>query len=332
MTSNLEQFSNYIKEIDSQLEESFVRDNLGILIDPIDGHHKDKGKKLRGLMTLLSCEIISGDYHKAIPIAITYEMLHFASCIQDDIIDRSDLRHNKKSIPAKYSLPTSLLASDVYIFGVLGQIGSYKGTEVTKQQLIQMTNRLHNSLIATVQGEIMDVTLCKKSKVTYDEYINMIKNKTGALFSASTASGAIIGGGSNSEIEKFATFGEKQGIAFQLIDDLLDITSKLKETGKAPFTDLKNRSLNAVILHFLTNSKQASPEQEFIQSLFGKQSTETEIEKAKKILTESGSIEFVKNLSKSFALEGKNELKDQKGSIAKEKLFDLVDFLPNRDH
>jgi geranylgeranyl pyrophosphate synthase len=328
MISDVPESNVYLREITSALASSFANDKLSVLLDPKDVDAD--GKRVRGMLALLCCESISGNFKEALPIATAYEMLHFASLIQDDIIDGSPIRRGKQSIPHKYGSAKAILISDAYIFGVLHQLSSFEHAKITKKQLCMIASQLHSSLIATVHGEALDVALGNKETVTLEDYLNMIKWKTGALFSAPAACGAIVGGGSNEEIAVCANFGEKQGTAFQIMDDLIDITSEPKKARKPIFTDLKNRRVNAVVLHFLLNSE-SSAEKTFIHSLMGKESTPEEISKAVTIFKDNGSIQFAFDLATKEAGEGNTNLDILKPSLAKDKLISLSKMLLSRE-
>lgn len=329
MSISLSEYQVYLDAMNDAFESVLSQDGVGSLFDITS--LKAGGKRIRGILALLSCETVSGDYHQALPVAVAFESVHSAALIQDDIIDGSQIRRHEKSLTAKHGASTAILISDIFIFEILRQLAKYDRTGLPKKRLCSLSARAHKSLISTVRGELMDIILGKKKRVQLDEYLEMVRCKTGALLSAPAACGAIVGLGSKRQVEMLADFGEAQGVAFQIIDDLIDIVGEQEVVGKPIFNDIKNCRVNLVVLHYLQHTDSPS-EKKFIKGLFGRKPSRKEIEKARKLFKSSGSTDFARNLALEIAKQGTNRLNALNDNPAKNKLLNLSDMLVNREY
>jgi geranylgeranyl pyrophosphate synthase len=321
MVTDLSGFQVYSNAISVTINGDFKKDNPMSFVG--DTAMIAGGKRIRGILALLACEAISGSYHQAMPIAAAYESLHSAALVQDDIIDGSNTRRNEPSLVAREGVPRAILVSDILIFEVLRQLAKYHTESISKERLCDLAAVIYRSLTATVHGEMLDISLGRKATVRLDEYLEMVRCKTGALLAGSAKCGAIVGSGSAEQIEILADFGEKQGTAFQIIDDVLDIFGEQKVIRKPIFMDIKNRRVNVVVLHYLQNSDSLS-ERKFIETLFGKQRFSREdIDKAREILMSIGSADFAGSLACEIINQAKRRLKGLPESPAKSKLLNF---------
>lgn len=281
------------------------------------------GKRIRPIFALLSCEAICGDYTRALPVAVAYELAHHSSLIQDDIMDRSPKRRYAKSIYSEFGLNTAILTSDMLIFEIFSLLARYRDYKLSSDRIYQILEMVGRSAKATALGEFVDNEIIPDGLVDESAYLDMIQNKTGALLGASAACGGIVGGGSKKETEILYQFGVKAGTAYQIQDDILDLLSEEELVGKSVFSDMKNRKKNIVLIHAFQN---ASPEEQtFLRGLFGKQwFLEEEILRAREILKRVGSIEYARRLAFSIVEDGKRELlKLVLRTRGREKLIDF---------
>jgi len=330
MLNKLSEYQIYFDDINRTLEELFPKNNQ--LYKATSDSLNTGGKRIRGIMALLACEAVSEDYKKALPIAIAYEVAHAAALIQDDMLDNSFTRRGKSSLHSEYGFPTAILASDLLIFNIFSQLAQYEKSELSKESLCQLLRKIHESSTATAYGEFLDITLGKKDDVGLKDYLEMVKYKTGALLSAPPACGAIIGNGSEHEIIMLEKFGEKQGIAYQINDDVIDIVGNEDVIGKPIFNDIKNGKKNVVVVHgFQQMESSLDGDKIFLKSIMGKQDlSNDEITKAREIFVKHGSIEFARDLATKIAEEGKEQLYSLKESSAKNRLIDLSEILTKR--
>ncbi len=212
------------------------------------------GKRLRPSITLLTCEALKGSYIEAIPIAVAYELAHAASLTQDDIIDNSPTRHNRPTAHTRHGVTTAILLSDMMIFKIFEKLGEYADVNLSKARLAKLIQYVARSAKEAAEGEYLEMALSKRSEASVEDYVKLAGLKTGALFGAAAASGAIVGGGKVRVVRDVYEFGRNLGLAFQMVDDILDMTGTSEEMGKPMLKDLQNNATNIVMVHALAHA------------------------------------------------------------------------------
>ena len=212
------------------------------------------GKRLRPVIALLVCESLRGDYKDALPIAVSYELAHSASLTQDDIIDNSATRHNLPTAHTVHGVTTAILISDMMIFEIFQRLAEYSDLDIGKDQLATLLRYIAKAAKEAAEGEFMEMQLSKKIDSTVEDYVKLAGLKTGALFGAAAASGAIIGGGKPKTVKDAYEFGRSLGIEYQMVDDILDLTGSSDEMGKPMMKDLQNNASNIVVIHALAHA------------------------------------------------------------------------------
>ncbi|MDQ6724305.1 MAG: polyprenyl synthetase family protein [Thermoproteota archaeon] len=144
--------------------------------------------------------------------------MHTESTIHDDIIDSDNIRRGMPSFHVKYGYNASILTAD-FILGIILSIGA-------KINNNQVTKELSNAAIKMSEGEMLEIRLVKNHNISQNDYIKVIENKTASLFEASAKIGAILGTGSDQQINALANYGKLLGIAYQIHDDLIDYNNE----------------------------------------------------------------------------------------------------------
>ncbi len=203
-----EQILSYVKEIadDKSLEL------LGLL---------PNGKMLRSKLILK----IAGANEESIKLCAVVEMIHAASLLHDDVIDDATTRRGKQTINALFDNKTSIMFGDI--------LYSKAFTELTKMDK-EVAYTISNAVTLLSVGELLDVELSKIFNTSYDKYLDMIYKKTASLIEASAKSAAIL---ANKNRDNFALYGKNLGLAFQMVDDILDITEDSEKLGKPAMLD-----------------------------------------------------------------------------------------------
>ena len=285
------------------------------------------GKRLRPIISLLFCEAVSGSYVKALPVAAAFEYAHAASLVQDDIIDESAMRHGKAATHKKYGETRAILISDLMIFEIFLELAKYGG--LPQRRLARLNHLIGTSAKLTAEGEFFEMGLAEKGSVTEKEYVKLAELKTGSLFAAAAACGAVVGGGSTKQVEGASEFGKALGVSFQIRDDILDIVGNEEATGKPLLKDLQNNASNAVLVHALAN---ANPYQkQLIHSMmykkwFGMQ----EVQNLMVTLDQLGSIDRSNEVERGYAARAKLALEAFPVSEARSKLEQLTEGLGSR--
>lgn len=173
-----------------------------------------QGKRLRPILTILCAQSVGGDRARVMPLALSFELLHTATLIHDDIIDGDEIRRGIPTLYKKWDANSAILTGDILISLAINLAADF-GADIMK---IASESGLDLS-----DGEYMDTTTTLNS-ATEEEYFLKIRKKSASLFKAAAQCGALGGGGSRLESESLALFGEYVGIAYQLRDDIQDLT------------------------------------------------------------------------------------------------------------
>jgi geranylgeranyl diphosphate synthase, type I len=317
----------YRNVLETALKEAFH--SSGGLSDVVFSSALTGGKKIRPILALLTCEAVSGSYREAVPVALAYELAHNASLVQDDVIDESDYRHDMPTFHKKYGLTKAILISDLMLFEIFELLSSYGSSSLSKERLGELLHLVAKSAKLTADGEFKEVGLSARNGVSEKDSIEVAQLKTGSLFAATAASGAIIAGASDRIVTAMYQFGLSLGTAFQIDDDLLDILGDRHVLGKPVLKDLQNNASNIVLVHAI--SKANANERHALNSmLYSKWFTAAQVKNLLKILTNLGSIEHAKTLCSTYTKACREQLKVLPSSQAKEKLEKLTYALESR--
>jgi geranylgeranyl diphosphate synthase type I len=207
---------------------SMVEDRLETVIEAVDPPELSAevahvalagGKRVRPAVTVLACEACGGDTEAAVDFAVAVELVHNASLVIDDIIDRSDVRRGTTSAWAEYGYGPAIIASD----GLLGEAFALLSRDDHATQIVA------ESMAELGEGEATELVARPTNE---REYMQLARRKTGALFRAAAELGAVAAGADPFTIEAFGDYAERVGVAFQIRDDVLDATADAAALGK----------------------------------------------------------------------------------------------------
>ncbi|MEO8518789.1 MAG: polyprenyl synthetase family protein [Dermatophilaceae bacterium] len=188
------------------------------------------GKRFRPMLTLLAAELGSGINEDVVSAATGVELTHLASLYHDDVMDEADLRRGVASANAEFGNSSAILIGDL-LFGKASELVAGLGAEAVKIQA--------QTFVRLCSGQIRDDRQTPEGVDPIDYYLGVLADKTGALIATAARYGAMFSGCPPETVDVMRRYGERLGIAFQLADDLLDISSGPGESGKTPGTDLR---------------------------------------------------------------------------------------------
>ena len=209
----LETYENYIKKIDSSLESELDLYSESEFIDSLK-YATEGGKRIRPLILILAAESVGKADENAYVASCAVELLHTESVIHDDIIDNETLRRHKDPFYIKYGYNTSILSGD-FVLGLILNISSRINNP-------RITKDLSTTAMLMSEGEILEGKLEESEDVTFDDYLKVIEYKTATAFETAARLGAILGGGTEEQIEALSEYGKNIGVAYQIQDDLHD--------------------------------------------------------------------------------------------------------------
>lgn len=229
-----------IEEIYSAVEQDFSAVNTLItqqlssdvpLVETIAHYIVDSGgKRMRPLLVLLTSKALGFEGEEHAKLAAIIEFLHTATLLHDDVVDTSDLRRGKATANAQWGNAPSVLVGD-FLYSRAFQM-------MVQLRSIPIMDVLSNATNVIAEGEVFQLMNCKKPDVTEDVYFEVIKNKTAMLFEAASHTAALLANASEETTEAMKEFGLQIGLAFQLVDDMLDYIGDAETMGKNVGDDL----------------------------------------------------------------------------------------------
>ena len=209
------------------------------------------GKRLRPLLTLIAAHFGNPKAKGIIEAAVVCELTHLGTLYHDDVMDEAPLRRGVASANNRWNNTVAILTGD-YLFAKTSQLLADLGPEAVRLQALTF-ERL-------VIGQITETQGSSSGKTQLEHYLSVVADKTGSLISASARYGAMISGADLKIMDALTKFGEEIGIVFQLADDIIDIASDSKESGKTPGTDLREGVPTLVTLFILESDDPADSE------------------------------------------------------------------------
>lgn len=239
------------------------------------------------------------------------EFIHLASLLHDDIIDEAELRRGAKSINAEFGAKNALMMGDI--------LYSYAFCELTKFPK-EVAHSISNAVTRLAKGELMDIELSKSFNTDEKAYLTMIELKTAALIEASAFSAAHLAG---LDAQKFGEYGKNLGLAFQIIDDILDIKNDEKTLGKPAMSDFKEGK--STVCYISLFKELNYNEKQILQDLFKKDLSQSELEWLKDKFKEHKIIEKTSKQAKDFGLKAIKAVEGFENSALKDIVLKMID-------
>ncbi|MFM9904248.1 MAG: polyprenyl synthetase family protein [Pyrinomonadaceae bacterium] len=282
------------------------------------------GKRVRPALLILANYAVGGNAadDNVIRLATVMEMLHTATLVHDDIIDNADLRRNRKSINARFGNQTAVLMGDWLYMSAFQTALRERSLEI-----LDILTRLTRKM---TEGELIQMTMIGSLSITEGDYFDILRRKTAFLFSACCEIGGILGGADQTRQTALKEYGMGLGIAFQLSDDILDLTSDAKQLGKAAGTDLLEGKLTLPLISLLKKEPSLKPRLEKIM-LDGVYHDLTR-EEIKERLDHHAVLPEIKGLAECHIDRARKSLEVLPESEYRSCLEDTLDFVTKRNY
>jgi len=286
--------------IDKKLANALKKRKPESLYGPSSYILESCGKRLRPLLVILSAMAVGAEPQKVLNASLSVEMLHNFTLVHDDIMDNADLRRGNLTLHKKYNLNTAILAGD----SLLAVAYEYllKDCNINAQQVI---SSFTNGLVKVCEGQSLDTDFERKANVSLEEYIDMISKKTAALLQTCCEIGAYLGNGKNNDIKSLSDYGKHLGIAFQIQDDLLDITADKAEFGKRIGGDLLEGKKTFLFIVALDRAT-GKDKEDLLKVIKNKGIRSNQIEKYKRLYEKLGVLDEAK---KAIIIRTENALR-----------------------
>ena len=282
---------------------------------------------MRPILSLLGCGVCGAPIERVIPAAVAVELLHNFTLIHDDIMDQAESRRGQASVHIKWDVSTAILSGDgmfVQAFLQLHRLDQEINFKWIHKVFTESINRV-------CEGQALDMEFEERTDVTVNEYLEMISGKTSALTSASLQMGGIAAGATEERVELLGMIGHSLGIAFQIQDDLLDVTADAEKFGKRSAGDIYEGKKTFLMVHTLERC--TSQEKDWLQgTLLNRPLSDESVRKVKKLFKDYGVIESAEEQMEQYYKEAENAVETFDDSNYKADLKNLIKFLKNRDY
>jgi geranylgeranyl diphosphate synthase, type II len=274
-----------------------------------------KGKRIRPLLVLHSCDMFEGRLEKALGAAHAVEVFHNFTLVHDDIMDNASLRRGEKTVHEVFGNNVAILAGDVMLS--LAYQYLVENNEDCLAELIQVFNKTG---VEVMEGQQWDVDFETRMNVSEEEYIQMIQYKTSVLLACSVKLGAIIAGASKEDQENMYQFGLNLGLAFQIKDDYLDSFGEGDKVGKRIGGDILNNKKTLLLITALRKSE--GKDKEELLALLNEQDENKKIANIKTLFIKMGVKEYAEEKMQTLFTKSLNYLSkvnadtDRKKSLA----------------
>lgn len=314
-----------VVESDFLAVNDFIVDQLYSEVDLVEniGHYivEAGGKRMRPLLVLLAARACGIKSDKHIAMAAVIEFIHTATLLHDDVVDMSSLRRGRPTVNAEWNNPSSVLVGDfIYSrsFQILVAIGDMKIMEI----IADTTNKI-------AEGEVLQLLSKSNPDSSEADYMRVIENKTAILFQAAGECGAILAGADQTMASALQKFGRHLGIAFQLIDDVLDYDGNTDELGKNVGDDLAEGKPTLPLVYAMQHADD-SELQLIRRSLLADKIDQQDLCDVIQIVGDSGALDYTRDLAEKQAEMARSCLQAVPDSEYCRALHDMVNFSINR--
>ena len=281
------------------------------------------GKRLRPALLLLSANYAGRKDHSAIRLAAVVELLHSATLIHDDVIDSAGTRRGRPSANARWGNHRSVLTGD-WLYMQSFQMALEERNFHILNILIDLTQKM-------VEGELIQLEKIGRIDVTEEDALRLATYKTACLFSGCARLGAVLGRLEDHEEQALAEYGRNAGLAFQLVDDLLDFTASAQQLGKPVLSDLKEGKVTLPLIYAMENGHREAREL-VARVLAEKEFDSVRPETIVSLVHDSGALERARCLAQDYAQRAKACLNGHRDSEYARALATLPDFILEREN
>jgi octaprenyl-diphosphate synthase len=278
------------------------------------------GKRLRPMLTLAAARMCgyAGDHH--VKLAATVEFIHTATLLHDDVVDESAKRRGRPTANLLWDNKSSVLVGD-YLFARSFQL-------MTETDSIRVLRILSDAAATIAEGEVLQMTAAQDLRTTEDIYLQVVRGKTAALFSAATEVGGVIAGMDDARVQALFDYGDALGIAFQIVDDLLDYWGS-DATGKNVGDDFRERKLTLPVIKAVASGDEE--ERAFWKRTIEKGRQEDgDLEHAIALLNKHGSLEATRAEANDWIAKARTALATLPEHPIRDMLDDLADYVVAR--
>jgi geranylgeranyl diphosphate synthase type I len=329
----LQQLNDVTQKVNFTINQIFPRENQPEDLYKASRHLIEAGgKRLRPFLVLKSCEIVGGEIEVALPIAVAIEFIHNFTLIHDDIIDNDNKRRNVQTVHVLWGIPIAITAGDMLFAKAYEAVQYHTATKkVNPKKLLRIYDAITKGTILVCEGQALDILYEHQVNVSEEEYFNMIGKKTSTLLQLAVKAGAIMGGGRTSQIKNLDQFAFYAGLVFQVMDDVLGLTSDEKVLGKPIGSDIRKGKRTLITIHALAHASKSQYKQ-ILSVLGNKKATLKELEEIIQIFHSLKSIDYALKKAKILEQKAKKHLLSFPPTPTRKSLLNLCEYFITREY
>jgi octaprenyl-diphosphate synthase len=298
-----------------------IESDIGVVEKSSQYIQQSGGKRIRPALLLLAAKLCGYEGKSAHPYAAVMEIVHTATLVHDDIIDEATLRRGQTSVNSLLGNDVTVLLGDyLYIrsMGLAIEMGNLKILQV----ICEVTRRM-------IEGMMLELLRGGAVDLGEEEHLDILKRKTAYLFRGCAQIGAILAGVSEERQRTLADYGMNIGMAFQVVDDLLDFTASEQVLGKPVLQDLKEGHVTLPVIYALKDEPRAAPTIEAI--IRRKSIDEVNRQEILDLIQRNRSLDRAREVAEDFARQAKVVLEPLPASVHKDSLLALADYVVDRN-
>ena len=279
-----------------------------------------KGKRLRPAVLHLSARAFGGEAPLAGDAAALVEMIHLATLCHDDILDDAETRRSVPTVNAKWGNKSAVMTGDILFSRAFEIMGRFD--DVRPFRILSRASRL------ICEGELLQIDSRFKVDLDEDAYFDLIEKKTAVLFGAAAELGALLAGASEEDSRRMYAYGRRLGLAFQVVDDCLDLVGVEETVGKSLGSDLKNGEPTLPLIHLLANTVGARKQE--LLNLFKPESGGPTRAALHPYLDRAGSVEYALQIARAEIQRARDEIDFLPASSAKSAMLEIPNYVLDR--
>jgi octaprenyl-diphosphate synthase len=310
-----------LKELEKSIDR-LITTKIHVIKEIVNYIIKSGGKRVRPILVILSSRLCGYKGKKHIPYAAIIEFIHTATLLHDDVVDNAKTRRGFSTVNTVWGNEPSVLVGD-FLYSKSFELMAREGNDTILQVISSATTALS-------EGEILEIVKTADISTTEEEYLQIIGNKTAVLFAAACEIGAILGNCTQKKRREMSNFGYNLGMAFQLMDDILDYTSFDNVLGKRVGTDLQEGKVTLPLIHALRSAD--NEEKSYLTKVLDKpRITSKDFARVRKIIEKHGGIDYTLSIAENYTKSAKGRLKTLPDSKYKEALLSLTNYMLSRE-
>jgi geranylgeranyl pyrophosphate synthase len=276
------------------------------------------GKRLRPALALLAGKFGQYDLELLVPLAASIELLHTATLVHDDVIDNAATRRGRPTVNSLFRNTTTIMVGD-YMF-------AHAADFVARTGNVRVIRLFSQTLMAITRGEIRQDMTAFDARQTVDHYLQRISGKTASLFAAACEGGAVVTGATEDRVQALREYGHNLGMAFQIVDDILDFMGDEDQMGKPVGSDLMQGTLTLPSLLLMERYPQENP----VGKLFSQRRRQEHLSQAVEMIRSSDIPQESYGMAAGFGRRAEEALATLPGNEARDTLRDIVHYVLDR--